>query len=135
MPTETTTPARTNTEDWFDLERERRTLEARLKNIVSKQDWLRQHILERWSMDGVSSEKVEGYTVHLRRSLYPKPADPARLAIALREEGLTDLLTVDTKALGVWLDAHEDSGVPLPESVKGLIGEPFERFALAVKLK
>jgi hypothetical protein len=129
MAIDTVTLPRTNAESWLDLERERR------KSIVSTQEFLRQHILERWATEGLTSEKVDGYTVHLRRGLYPKPADAAALADALREEGLTDLLTVDTKAMGIWIAAHEDAGTALPERIADLVGEPFERFSLTVKLR
>jgi hypothetical protein len=135
MATDMEAPPQTNVERWLDLERERRTLEARLKSIVSTQDHLRLAILERWSMDGTTKEKVDGYTVHLRRGLHPKPVDPSRLALALYEAGLTDLLTVDLKMLGAWLSVKEEEGRPILPEIKELIGEPYERFALAVKLK
>ena len=127
-------PPSTTVGAWLTLEKERRTLEARIKTIASAQEKLRLSILESWSMDGTTQEKVDGLTVHLRRGLHPKIADPARLAIALREEGLTDLLTVDLKAVGVWLEAHDDSGVPLSPKLAALVGEPYERHALAVRL-
>jgi hypothetical protein len=135
MATDTTAPPRTNTEHWLDLERERRTLESRLKSIVSTQEWLRQQILERWSLDGTSKEKVDGYTIHIQRKLYPKVANRPALTAALIKEGLTDLLTVDEKVLAVWFSAHEEEGKPLPPSIAEYLPDRFERFALAVKLK
>jgi hypothetical protein len=130
-----TVATRTDTERWLDLERRRRQLETDMKALVSEQERLRLAVLDRWSQDGITSEKVDGYTVHLRRGLHPKPVDPNRLALALYEAGLGDLLTVDLKVLGAWLSAKEEEGREiLPELVE-LIGEPYERFALAVRLR
>ncbi len=123
------------TERWLALERERREIETRLKTIASQQDGLRQEILGRWSMNGTSSEKVDGATVHLQRKVYPKPRDGAALAMALRKEGLDDLLTVDTKAFTAWVNECVERDEALPDSIAAHLGEEFERFALVVKLK
>lgn len=128
-------PAHPQTEEWLFLERHRRELETELKSIVSEQDRLRQQILERWSMDGTSKEFVDGYTVHTQRRLYPKVADKARLAIALREAGLTDFLTVDEKAFGIYVTAMDEEGRPLPDSIAAHVGGTFERFALVVRTR
>lgn len=127
-------PASPEAQAWLVLERRRRDLEAQLKTVVTQQDRARQRVLETWSMAGTDREKVDGLTVHLRRKLYPKVADKARLAEALKREGLDDLLTVDEKAFAIYVTACDEEGRPLPESVAALVGESFERFDLAVKL-
>mgnify|MGYP001592002481 CR=1 FL=1 len=125
----------TDTERWLDLERERRTLEAKLKTLISAQEKLRCQILERWSMDGINSEKVDGQALHLRRKVYPKVANAPALVKALVGEGLEDLLTVDTKTFAVWATLKDDEGEPLPASVAAHLGDSFERWDLAVRLR
>lgn len=127
-------PAHPQTAEWLACERERRDLEAKLKTLVTRQDRLRQQILERWSMDGTSQERVDGYTVHTQRHLYPKVANKARLAIALRGAGLTELLTVDDKAFGVYVTACDEEGHPLPDSIAAYVPDKFERFDLRVRM-
>lgn len=128
-------PAHPQTAEWLACERRRRDLEAQLKAVVSEQDGLRQRIIERWSMEGLDHEIVEGLKVHLRRKLYPKVSDKGRLAEALKKEGLTDLLTVDEKAFAIYVTACDENGVALPDPVTALVGESFERFDVAVRLK
>lgn len=122
------------TERWLGLEKKRRQLEADLKATVTQQDGLRRSILGRWSTDGVSSETVDGQTVHLQRKVYPKIVDRARLAEAIRKEGLDELLTVDDKAFAVFVTERDEHGEPLPDSIADLIASSFERYALVVKL-
>jgi hypothetical protein len=131
----TEAPPRTNAERWLDLERERRSLESRLKSIVSTQEHLRLAILQRWSLDGTRQEKVDGYTLYLRRSLYPKVANPPALVTALQEAGLSDLLAVDQKTFGMYVTTCDEEGRPLPDSIAAQLDESHERFAIAVKLK
>jgi hypothetical protein len=135
MSPDTAAPPRTNTERWLDLERERRSLESRLRSIVSTQEHLRLAILERWSLDGTRQEKVDGYTLYLRRALYPKVANLPALVTALQEAGLSDLLTVDPKPFSMYVTTCDEEGRPLPESIAAHLDAPHERFALAVKLK
>lgn len=120
---------------WVALERRRRDLETMLATVVTEQDKARQRLLEEWSLTGINSEKVDGLTIHLRRKLYPKVRDKARLAVALQERGLTELLTVDEKAFAVYVTAMDEEGQPLPDSIAAHTGESFERFDLAVRLK
>lgn len=123
------------TEQWLVLERKRRDLEAELKATVTQQDALRQDILGRWSMNGTSSEKIDGQTVHLQRKVYPKVSDKLALTAALRKEGLDDLLTVDDKAFAAYVTACDEDGEPLPSEVAEQVASQFERFSLVVKLK
>jgi|SRR5581483_2241128 len=125
----------TNVERWLDLEKERRSLEARLKSIVSTQEHLRRSVLERWSIDGIRAEQVGAVTIHLRRALYPKIANPPALVAALQEAGLSDLLTVDPKPFSAYVTACDEEGRPLPDSIAAQLDAPYERFALVVKLK
>lgn len=129
------TEAHPDTVSWLHLERERRQLETRLKALVSDQEKLRLKILERWSMDGTSQEKPDGFTVHMKRKVYPKVTDPAAFVEAAIKEGRTFLLTVDTKTLAVWATTKEEEGEPLPPSLAAHLGEQFERFDLAVRLR
>lgn len=130
-----TVNTRSDTERWLDLERRRRELEAELKTLVPQQERLRIQIMERWSMEGISKEVVDGQTLHLRRKLYPKVANRYAVAQALIGLGLTDLVTVDDKPFAMWVTTKEEEGDPLPASIVPYLGESFERFDLAVKLK
>lgn len=120
---------------WLHLEGQRRSLEEQLKKVVSEQEKVRLRLLEAWSTDGISSENVYGTTIHLRRTLYPKVTNKAALAEALRQEGLTDLLTVNDKMLAAWVSAHAEAGTPLPDSVQALLGEQWERFAIVARAR
>lgn len=118
---------------WLDLELRRKQLAETLAAVASEQERLRVAILERWSCDGTTHVRLGGYAIHTRRCLYPKGADRRALTDAIRAEGLEGLLTVDEKALGAYIAEREDAGETPPASILALVGEPFERFALAVR--
>lgn len=132
---EQTQTASSDVQDWLDCERERRHLEAELKRVVTVQEKARQRVMERWSMEGINREVVDGQTLHLRRKVYPKVQNKYAVAQALIKEGLTDLVTVDDKMFAMWATTKEEMGDALPESIAPYMGEAFERFDLVVKLK
>lgn len=120
---------------WLALERRRRDLEAQLKTVTAEQEKVRVALLEEWSMTGTSREVVAGLTIHLQRKLYPKVADKGRLTAALLERGFTDLVTVDEKAFAIYVTTSDEEGRPLPPEIAEHLGESFERFSIAVRLK
>ena len=114
------------------LNAEKDQLEARLKEINAERDRITQHVLDRWAEDGVSSMKVDGKTVYMRRSIYARILDREHVAEAMREAGLASMLTPNTNTLSAWIREKEENGEPLPPSLDGIVGT-YERFALGVR--
>lgn len=114
------------------LNAQKEALEQQLKEINQERDRITGHVLERWSTDGVSSMKVDGKTVYLRRSVYARVLDREHVADALRAAGLDSMLTPNTNTLSAWLREKEEQGEPLPPSLDGIVGM-YERFALGVR--
>lgn len=128
-------PASHEARAWVACEKRRRNLEKMLAGAVKEQDRARQTLLEKWSMEGTNTEKVDGQTVHLKRKLYPKVRSKDALTEVLKREGLTDLLTADEKAFAAYVTEQDEAGQALPDSVAALIADSFERFDVAVRLK
>ncbi len=116
----------------LELNARRKVIEAELKEINAESDQITQSVLDRWSEDGVTSMKVDGHTVYMRRSIYAKVLDRDRIADAMREAGLASMLTPNTNTLSAWLREREENQEPLPQSLEGIVGT-FERFALGVR--
>lgn len=116
----------------LELRSEKERHEDALKGINAEIDVITQRVLDRWSEEGVSSMKVDGTTVYLRRSIYARVLDREHVVEALREAGLDAMLTPNTNTLSAWLREKEEAGEPLPPSLEGIVGT-FERFALGVR--
>lgn len=117
---------------WLALDDQRRALEDQVKAITTQCEQMRERILERWADEGVDSVRVDGRTVAVRRSVYARVLDRARLVPALRAAGLEDLLTANTTTLSAWIREREDHGEPLPTAFDEVIGT-FERFSLVTR--
>lgn len=120
---------------WLACERRRRNLQTMLDAAIKEQERARQALMERWSMDGLATEKVDRDTVYLKRKVYPKVRSKEQLTEALKKEGLTELLTADEKAFATYVTEQDEAGQALPGSIAALIADQFERFDVALRAR
>lgn len=116
----------------LDLKAKKEAHEAALKPITAEIEEITARVLDRWSEDGVSSMKVDGRLLSLRRQVWARVLDREHVAEALREAGLETFLTPNTQTLSAWLREKEENGEPLPPGLEGIVGT-FEKFSLAVR--
>lgn len=119
---------------YLDLHARKRALEAEMKEVNAEMEALQASVLERWMDEGVTSVKVNGSTLYVRRSVYATviDGDYARATRALKEAGLEYLLRANTTSLSAWVREREENGEPLPPSFEGAIGR-FERYQLGTR--
>lgn len=117
---------------WLTLQDRRLALEAEIKEVTAAQERLRELIVDRWSVEGLSSMKIDGRTVWLARKAYARVLDRARVKEVLEAEGLGGMLTVNTNQISAWIREREAEGEPLPPSFSGVV-EVFERFAIGAR--
>lgn len=114
------------------LDARRKALDAELKDVTGRLEAMREPLLDQWIQEGVTSLKVDGHTVSLRRQVWARVVDRERIADALRREGLESLLTPNSQQLSAWVREREAEGQPLPASFAGVV-DTFERFSLSVR--
>lgn len=104
------------------LEKERRVLESRLKEVKEIRDGLEQTLLERFQEGQILSVKVDGLTVYLHRQLWarPKGGDYDLAVRALREVGWDDLVEIkcNTHRVSSQVREMDREGVELPEPIR-----------------
>lgn len=116
----------------LELKAEKEEHENALKPIATEIEVLTARILDRWAEDGVSSMKVNGATVYMRRSIYARILDREHVAEAMREAGLDSMLSPNTNTLSAWLREREENDEPIPPALDGIVGT-YERFQLGVR--
>jgi hypothetical protein len=118
----------------LDLNAEKDAIEAQLKAINAERDKVTAAILERWTEEGTSSQKVNGKLVSLRCQKFATVIDGnyEAAAQALKAAGLEYLLRANTQTLSAWIREREENGEPMPSSFEGVIGS-FERYSLSVR--
>lgn len=116
------------------LNEEKEELEARLKAINSERETVSTAILERWSEEGTTSQKVNGKLVSVRCQKFATVIDGnyEAAAAALKAAGLERLLRANTQTLSAWMREREESGLGQPPEFEGVIGQ-YERYSLSVR--
>lgn len=119
---------------YLALKDRKEALDAQAKDVAAELETVQAALLERWSEDGTTSQRVDGRLVSLRRQAYATVVDSDydRAARALKEAGLEGLLRPNTQTLSAWIREREAAGEPLPASFEGAIGL-YERFSLSVR--
>lgn len=119
---------------YLALQARKRALDTESKEVGAEMERLQAEILDRWVDDGVTSVRVNGSTVYVRRQALATivDGDYDRAARALREAGLEGLLRANTTSLGAFIRECEANEQPLPPSFEGAIAT-FERFSLGVR--
>lgn len=118
--------------EYIALERERASLEARIKDINARREQIADAVLSRWSEDGTTQQRVDGVTLYVRRSAYARVIDRDRVREVLEAEGLGTMLTPNTQTLSAWIREREQEGLPLPESFTGVV-DVFERHQIGAR--
>lgn len=119
---------------YLALKDRKEALDAQVKEVTAELEAVQAALLERWSEDGTTSQRVDGRLVSLRRQAFATviDSDYDRAARALKEAGLDHLLRPNTQTLSALLREYEAEGRPLPPSFEGAIGI-YERYSLSVR--
>jgi hypothetical protein len=118
---------------FVEVSREIKDLEDRLKALKSQRDELQEGLLEQFSSAGVSSVRVDGLTVSLRREVWAtcKESNYERACAALTAAGLSEFVQprFNAHTLSAYVRELDRDGKPLPKEFDGAI-EVSERFSL-----
>ena len=97
---------------------------------------LEEQLLEQFGEAGVSSVKVGGRTVGMRRDVYAKILDPERLHDALRAAGFGDLIQpkVDSTKLSALVREFDRGDVECPAELAEVVTAS-EKFSIRVTAK
>lgn len=118
-------------------------LDAKIKEAARVVDELKdvraaleEQLLEQFSEAGVSSVKVGGRTVGMRRDVYAKILDPERLHDALRAAGFGDLIQpkVDSTKLSALVREFDRGEVECPAELAEVVTAS-EKFSIRVTAK
>lgn len=120
--------------EFVDLEKRRRVLEAELAVVKKQAGDLEPVLREQFAVSGVQNMKLDGLTVSLRRSVYPKYRDGfgrSDVIEALKLDGLSDLLKEDynTSSFTALVRDIESSGGPWPQNLVRVV-EVSEQYEL-----
>jgi hypothetical protein len=120
--------------EFVALEKRRRVLEAELAVVKKQAGDLEPVLREQFAVSGVQNMKMDGLTVSVRRSVYPKYREGfgrSDVIEALRLDGLADLLKEDysTSTFTALVRDIESSGGPLPENLARVV-EVSEQYEL-----
>jgi hypothetical protein len=116
----------------LQLKAQKQEHEDALKPIATEIEIVTARILDRWAEDGVSSMKVDGRLLSLRRQVWARVLDRERIVSALEAAGLGHLLTPNSQSLSAVLREWEENGQDIPAPLVGVI-DSFERFSLSVR--
>ena len=119
---------------YVGLEKRRRVLEAELAVVKKQAGDLEPSLREQFAVSGVQNMKMDGLTVSIRKSVYPKYREGCGrgdVIEALKLDGLADLLKEDysTSTFTALVRDIESSGGPLPENLARVI-EVSEQYEL-----
>lgn len=119
---------------FVDLEKRRRVLEAELAVVKKQAGDLEPVLREQFAVSGVQNMKMDGLTVSMRRSVFPKYREGfgrSDVIEALKLDGLSDLLKEDynTSSFTALVRDIESSGNPWPENLARVI-EASEQYEL-----
>jgi hypothetical protein len=90
-----------------ELERE---LKAKLDAVKSERIALEAAILDHWSNNGITAQRVKGMTVYPQRRVYASaPIE------AIEAAGLHELVGVNSQRLSAYVRECEQSDTPLPQ--------------------
>lgn len=97
---------------------------------------LEEQLLEQFAEAGVSSVKVNGHSVGMRRDVYAKIIDPERLHDALRAAGFGDLIQpkVDSTKLSALVREFDRGEVECPAELAEVVTAS-EKFSIRVTAK
>lgn len=118
-------------------------LDAKIRDAVRAVDELKdvraaleEQLLEQFGEAGVSSVKVGGRTVSMRRDIYAKILDPERLHEALRAAGFGDLIQpkVDSTKLSALVREFDRGDVECPDELAEVVTAS-EKFSIRVTAK
>ena len=105
-------------------------------SLKDERDVLEEQLLEQFAEAGVSSVKVGGRTVGMRRDVYAKILDPERLHDALRAAGFGDLIqpNVDSTKLSALVREFDRGDVECPAELAEVVTAS-EKFSIRVTAK
>lgn len=93
-----------------------RKLKAALEEAKTKRMALEVAILDHWSNNSITGQRVAGVTVYPQRSVYASaPRD------AVEAAGLHDLVSVSSASFSAWYREWERSGEPIPQELADCI--------------
>lgn len=120
--------------EFVALEKRRRVLEAELAVVKKQAQDLEPVLREQFAVSGVQNMKMDGLTVSIRKSVYPKYREGfgrGDVIEALRLDGLADLLKEDynTSTFTALVRDIESAGGPLPENLARVV-EVSEQYEL-----
>lgn len=120
--------------EFVALEKRRRVLEAELAVVKKQAGDLEPVLREQFAVSGVQNMKMDGLTVSIRRSVYPKYRDGfgrGDVIEALKLDGLSDLLKEDynTSTFTALVRDIESSGAPWPQNLVRVV-EVSEQYEL-----
>lgn len=104
--------------------------------LKEEREQLEQTLLEQFAEAGVSSVRVNGRAVGIRRDVYARILDPERLHAALREAGFGDLIQpkVDSAKLSALVREFDRGDVECPAELAEVVTAS-EKFSIRVTVR
>jgi hypothetical protein len=112
--------------EFLDLDEEKRTLEARLKQVKARLEELEPQVVREFEAEGVSKITVRGRTVYLQRELSPKLGEgftTEDAVEALKSGGFSDLVkeSYNYQTIKAFFKERESQGEePIPDELQGV---------------
>ncbi len=121
-PTGRSTSLRT----YAKLDKERRTLNARLKKLDTLIEETSHAVLDHFQKIGIDRVTVDGVTIYVRRQLWAGREDGVTVdeaCTALKDAGLPEYAheRVNTQSLSAFVRELDAAGKPLPAELQGVI--------------
>lgn len=119
-----------------DIDGKVKELEAAQAALKEERAGLESTLIEQFSHAGVNSIKAAGRSVSLRRDIYAKTLDPARICDVLIEAGFGEIIETkpQSQRLSALLREIDRGDIPRPDSFEGVV-DVSERFSIRVTAK